>query len=68
MKLRIKIQAEDESIYNKVTYNGARWKLYDSPNSTIMRSVKSIDSKIFSGSHMDFDTGKKTLKENHIPR
>ena len=62
-------QAEDESIYfanNKglLTYNGARWKLYDSPNSTIMRSVKSIDSMIFSGSHMDFGYWVKDIKGN----
>ena len=62
-------QAEDGSIYfanNKglLTYNGARWKLYDSPNSTIMRSVKFIDSKIFSGSHMDFGYWEKDTRGN----
>jgi len=52
-------QGEDESIYfanNKglLVYNGARWKLYNTPNSSIVRSVKFIDSKIFSGCHADF--------------
>lgn len=52
-------QGEDQSIYfanNKglLTYNGARWKLYNSPNASIIRSVKFIDSKIYTGSYMDF--------------
>lgn len=52
-------QGEDESIYfanNKglLVYNGARWKLYNTPNSSIVRSVKYIDSKIFTGCHADF--------------
>lgn len=52
-------QDDDQSMYfanNKglLTYNGARWKLYNSPNSSIIRSVKVIDSKIYSGSYMDF--------------
>ena len=52
-------QDEDQAIYfanNKglLTFNGAKWKLYNSPNSSIVRSVKFIDSKIYSGSHMDF--------------
>lgn len=50
---------EDQSIYfanNKglLEYNGARWKLYPTPNSSIIRSVKFIDSKIFTGCHTDF--------------
>ena len=52
-------QSSDQSIYfanNKglLTYNGARWRLYNSPNSSIIRSVKFIDSKIYTGSYMDF--------------
>lgn len=35
-------------------YNGAKWNLYPSPNETIMRSVKCIDDRIYSGSYMDF--------------
>ena len=37
-----------------LSYNGARWTLYDSPNSSIIRSVKVVDDKIFTGSYMDF--------------
>ena len=52
-------QGNDKSIYfanNKglLTYNGARWKLYKSGNSSIVRSVKVIDNKIYTGSYMDF--------------
>ena len=52
-------QGSDESIYfanNKglLTYNGARWKLYESANGSITRSVRVIDNKIYTGSYMDF--------------
>lgn len=35
-------------------FNGARWTLYPSPNKTIIRSVKVIDDRIYTGSYMDF--------------
>ena len=35
-------------------YNGATWKLYESPNEDILRSVRVIGSRIYSGGHMDF--------------
>jgi AraC family chitin signaling transcriptional activator len=35
-------------------YNGSNWKLYPSPNETIIRSVKVINSKIYTGSYMEF--------------
>ena len=52
-------QGKDKSIYfanNKglLMYNGARWKLYKSKNSSIVRSVKVIGDKIYTGSYMDF--------------
>ncbi len=52
-------QGSDESIYfanNKglLTYNGARWKLYESANGSITRSVKVIGGKIYTGSYMEF--------------
>ena len=52
-------QTSDKNIYvsnNKglLEYNGARWQLYDSPNGTILRSVKVINNKIYTGSYMDF--------------
>jgi ligand-binding sensor domain-containing protein/DNA-binding CsgD family transcriptional regulator len=52
-------QSPDQSLYfanNKglLRYNGAHWKLYPTPNSSIIRSVKFIDSKIYTGCYMDF--------------
>ncbi len=35
-------------------YNGSDWTLYPSPNETIIRSVKVIDNKIFTGCYMEF--------------
>lgn len=35
-------------------FNGDQWQLYTSPNKTIIRSVKVIHERIFTGAHMDF--------------
>lgn len=35
-------------------FNGANWNLYKSPNETIIRSVKVIGDKIFTGCYMEF--------------
>ncbi|WP_088324366.1 helix-turn-helix and ligand-binding sensor domain-containing protein [Polaribacter tangerinus] len=35
-------------------YNGADWKLYPSPNNTIIRSLLSDDKRIYSGAYMEF--------------
>lgn len=35
-------------------FNGADWKLYPSPNSTILRSVNVIGNRIYTGSYMEF--------------
>ena len=35
-------------------YNGTNWQLYPTPNETIMRSVKVIDDKIYTGCYMNF--------------
>jgi DNA-binding CsgD family transcriptional regulator len=35
-------------------YNGSNWTLYPSPNETILRSVKFINNRIYSGAYMDF--------------
>lgn len=52
-------QGRDKHIYianNKglLVYNGSSWSLYPSPNKTIMRSVKAIGDRIYSGFYMDF--------------
>lgn len=35
-------------------YNGANWTLYPSPNETIIRSVKVIGKRIYTGCYMEF--------------
>jgi DNA-binding CsgD family transcriptional regulator/ligand-binding sensor domain-containing protein len=40
-------------------FNGASWQLYQTPNKTIMRSVRAYEDKIFTGFYMDFGFWKK---------
>ncbi|MDO5978879.1 triple tyrosine motif-containing protein [Flavivirga spongiicola] len=52
-------QSKENYIYvanNKglLEFNGANWKLYTSPNETIIRSVKVIDTLIYTGSNREF--------------
>lgn len=52
-------QAPNKFIYaanNKglLEHNGTDWRLYPTPNETIMRSVKSFGDKIYSGFYRDF--------------
>lgn len=43
-------------------YNGANWNLYKSPNETIIRSVKVIGNRVYTGCYMEF--GYWTRKDN----
>lgn len=57
-------QSKDRTIYvanNKglLEYNGAHWKLYLSPNETIIRSVNVIDDFIYTGSNSEFGYWKR---------
>ena len=52
-------QSKEKNIYvakNKglLEYNGANWKLYLSPNETIIRSVNVIDNLIYTGCNSEF--------------
>ncbi|MEB8389505.1 hypothetical protein OO012_20065, partial [Rhodobacteraceae bacterium KMM 6894] len=52
-------QASNKYIYaannaGLIEYNGEKWKLHESPNGTIIRSVKVIGALIYTGSYMDF--------------
>ena len=52
-------QTQDNLIYvanNKglLEFNGAKWNLYQSPNQTIIRSVKVINGLIYTGAYMEF--------------
>ena len=44
-------------------FNGANWNLYPSPNETIIRSVKVVGDKIYTGCYMEF--GFWTRLANH---
>ena len=57
-------QSEDRYIYvanNKglLEYNGSKWNLYPSPNETILRCVKVVDSLIYTGRYHQFGFWKK---------
>ena len=57
-------QGKDKFIYvanNKglLEFNGASWQLYPTPNKTIIRSVKVLKDKIYTGFYMDFGFWKK---------
>ena len=52
-------QSDNNYIYvanNKglLEFNGARWQLYPSPNESVLRSVKAVEDRIYTGSYMDF--------------
>ena len=68
-------QSNQRDIYvanNKglLEFNGANWKLYPSPNETIIRSVNVIDDIIFTGCYREFGFWKKnefgTLNYNSL--
>lgn len=51
-------QAENGNIYianglGLVEYTGAKWNLYPVPNNTIVRAVKVVEDKIFTGAYME---------------
>lgn len=57
-------QSGDKTIYianNKglLSFNGEQWKLYPTPNETVMRGVKAVKDKIYTGSYMDFGVWEK---------
>ncbi len=52
-------QASDKLVYianskGLLEYNGAQWKLYQSPNESVIRSVKVAGERIYTGSYMEF--------------
>lgn len=51
-------QTEDKNIYianglGLLEYNGAQWNLFPVPNNTIVRAVKVVGNKIFTGAYME---------------
>lgn len=53
-------------------FNGSNWTLYPSPNETIIRSVKVVGDRIYTGCYMEFGFWKRqvdgTLKYNSLSR
>ncbi len=47
-----------------LVFNGSTWKLYPSPNETIIRSVKVIGEKIYTGAYMEFGYWKRKADGN----
>jgi AraC family transcriptional regulator, chitin signaling transcriptional activator len=52
-------QGKDKTIYiannaGLLEFKGANWQVYPTPNKSILRSVLSVDNKIYSGCYMDF--------------
>ncbi|SNR69575.1 helix-turn-helix and ligand-binding sensor domain-containing protein [Lutibacter flavus] len=52
-------QTDNKNIYvannsGLLEFNGSKWRLYQSPNNTVMRSVNVSDNKIYTGSYMEF--------------
>ncbi|WP_298759706.1 triple tyrosine motif-containing protein [uncultured Psychroserpens sp.] len=52
-------QSDDDYIYvanniGLLEFNGAKWKLYETPNQTILRSVKAVGDIIYTGCYMEF--------------
>ncbi|WP_435625365.1 triple tyrosine motif-containing protein [Flagellimonas sp.] len=59
-------QSEDKLIYianNKslLEFNGSSWTKYPSPNETVIRSVKAVDNRIYSGAYMEFGYWQKDV-------
>ena len=62
-------QDENQYVYfanneGLLEFNGANWRLYPSPNETIIRSVKTINDRIYTGCYMEFGYWKR--QENGI--
>lgn len=52
-------QSLDKYIYvannfGLLEYNGAKWQSYESPNRTVLRSVKAVGNRIYTGCYMEF--------------
>lgn len=52
-------QAPNKFIYvgnneGLLEYNGAHWKMYPSPNNTIIRAVNVVENRIYTGCYMEF--------------
>ena len=59
-------QSKQKNIYvanngGLLEFNGAVWKLYGSPSGSAIRSVKTVENKIYTGCYMEFGVWTKNL-------
>ena len=59
-------QAPNKFIYvgnnqGLLEYNGAKWTMYPSPNSTIIRAVNVVENRIYTGCYMEFGFWEKDV-------
>jgi len=62
-------QSPNKNIYiandqGLLEYNGERWRMYASPNNTIIRAVKVVQDLVYTGAYMEFGYWKKDPKGN----
>ena len=62
-------QATNKFIYvanneGLLEFNGASWKMYTSPNNTILRAVKVVKNRIYTGCYMEFGYWQKNTLGN----
>ena len=46
-------------------YNGTRWTNYNSPNGSIVRSVKAVKNRVYAGLYEDFGYWEKNISGNY---
>jgi ligand-binding sensor domain-containing protein/DNA-binding CsgD family transcriptional regulator len=47
-------------------YNGSRWTTYLSPNGSIVRSIKAVKNRVYTGLYEDFGYWEKDISGNYI--
>ncbi len=59
-------QSEEKDIFfanndGLLKFNGSRWSIYNSPNGSIVRSVKAVKNRVYAGLYEDFGYWEKRL-------
>ncbi|MBC8301741.1 MAG: LuxR family transcriptional regulator, partial [Pelagibacterales bacterium] len=59
-------QSEEKDVFfannnGLLKFNGSRWTIYNSPNGSIVRSVKAIKNRVYAGLYEDFGYWEKRL-------
>ncbi|MGB2171073.1 MAG: triple tyrosine motif-containing protein [Flavobacteriaceae bacterium] len=64
-------QGADQALYfannnGLIRFNGAQWEQFPTQDNSIMRSVKAIDDRIYSGNYMDFGYWSKSTTTDQL--